>query len=43
MSAALDYGVQSFCFRNFKDNADVAGKVKEIGLMIYIMLQTPFR
>ena len=32
MSAALDYGVQSFCFRNFKDNADVAGKVKDIGL-----------
>ena len=32
MSAALDYGVQSFCFRNFKDNADVAQKVKEIGL-----------
>ena len=32
MSAALDYGVQSFCFRHFKDNAEVANKVKEIGL-----------
>ena len=32
MSAALDYGVQSFCFRHFKDNADVAQKVKDIGL-----------
>jgi len=32
MGAALDYGVQSFCFRNFKDNADVAQKVREIGL-----------
>lgn len=32
MSAALDYGVQSFCFRNFKDNADVAQKVLEIGV-----------
>jgi sugar phosphate isomerase/epimerase len=27
-----ELGVQSYCFRNFKDNADVAGKVKEIGL-----------
>lgn len=25
-------GVQSYCFRNFKDNATVAAKVKEIGL-----------
>lgn len=25
-------GVQSYCFRNFKDNAQVAQKVKEIGL-----------
>lgn len=32
MGAALDYGVQSFCFRNFKDNAEVAAKVREIGL-----------
>ena len=32
MSAALDYGVQSFCFRHFKVNAEVAQKVKEIGL-----------
>ncbi|MCZ6633552.1 MAG: sugar phosphate isomerase/epimerase [bacterium] len=32
MSAALDYGVQSFCFRHFKDNAEVAQKVKDIGL-----------
>ena len=32
MSAALDYGVQSFCFRHFKDNADVAQKVLEIGV-----------
>ena len=32
MSKALDFGVQSFCFRNFKDNATVASMVKEIGL-----------
>ena len=32
MSAALDYGVQSFCYRNFKDNAEVARKVLEIGV-----------
>ena len=32
MASPRDFGVQSFCFRNFKDNADVAAKVKEIGL-----------
>ena len=32
MSAARDYGVQSYCFRYFKDNAEVAQKVKEIGV-----------
>ena len=32
MSAAPDYGVQSFCFRHFKDNADVAQKVLDIGV-----------
>jgi sugar phosphate isomerase/epimerase len=32
MSKASDFGVQSFCFREFKDNADVAKKVREIGL-----------
>lgn len=32
MSKALDFGVQSYCFRNFKDNNDVAKKVKEIGV-----------
>ena len=32
MASALDYGVQSYCFREFKDNADVARKVREIGL-----------
>ncbi|MBC2595605.1 sugar phosphate isomerase/epimerase [Ruficoccus amylovorans] len=32
MSQAIQLGVQSYCFRNFKDNADVASKVKEIGL-----------
>ena len=32
MSTALEYGVQSFCFRNFKDNADVAQKVLNIGV-----------
>ena len=32
MSAALDYGVQSYCFRHFKDNSEVAQKVKDIGL-----------
>lgn len=29
---AMNFGVQSFCFRNFKDNAQVAQYVKEIGL-----------
>lgn len=32
MAKALDFGVQSYCFRNFKDNADVAAKVKQIGV-----------
>jgi len=32
MSKALDFGVQSYCFRNFKDNTEVAKKVREIGL-----------
>ena len=32
MSQALDFGVQSYCFREFKNNADVAAKVLEIGL-----------
>jgi sugar phosphate isomerase/epimerase len=32
MSATMKFGVQSFCFRNFKDNAEVAAKVNELGL-----------
>lgn len=32
MSHATEFGVQSYCFRNFKDNAVVAEMVKEIGL-----------
>jgi sugar phosphate isomerase/epimerase len=32
MSAARDFGVQSWCFREFKKNEDVAAKVREIGL-----------
>ena len=32
MSKALDFGVQSYCFREFKNNADVAKKVREIGV-----------
>jgi len=32
MSAALDFGVQSYCLRNFKDNSQVAQMVREIGL-----------
>lgn len=32
MSAARDFGVQSYCFRNFKDNAKVAELTKKIGL-----------
>lgn len=32
MSAATDFGVQSYCFRSIKDNAEVAKKVREIGL-----------
>ena len=31
-SAARSFGVQSYCFRNFKDNREVAAKVKQIGL-----------
>ena len=32
MSKALDFGVQSHCFRQTKDNAEVAKKIREIGL-----------
>lgn len=32
MSHATRFGVQSYCFRNFRDNAAVAAKVREIGL-----------
>jgi sugar phosphate isomerase/epimerase len=32
MSKAQDFGVQSYCFREFKKNEDVAAKVKEIGV-----------
>jgi sugar phosphate isomerase/epimerase len=32
MSQALDFGVQSYCFREFKKNQDVADKIREIGL-----------
>ncbi|QYY36581.1 sugar phosphate isomerase/epimerase [Ruficoccus sp. ZRK36] len=32
MSLSSNLGVQSYCFRNFKDNVEVAAKVKEIGL-----------
>lgn len=32
MSKALDFGVQSYCFRQFKNNAEVAAKVREIGV-----------
>jgi len=32
LTPARDFGVQSYCFRNFKDNADVAKKVRTIGL-----------
>jgi len=31
-SPAMSFGVQSYCFRHFKDNADVAAKVKQIGV-----------
>jgi sugar phosphate isomerase/epimerase len=31
-SAARDFGVQSYCFRDFKDNADVAKKTRAIGV-----------
>ncbi len=31
-SAARDFGVQSYCFRHFKDNATVAELVKKIGV-----------
>jgi len=32
MKKSLDFGVQSYCFRHFKDNATVAKKVRDIGL-----------
>jgi sugar phosphate isomerase/epimerase len=32
MSSALQFGVQSYCFRHFKNNADVARMVREIDL-----------
>lgn len=32
MKKSLDFGVQSYCFRHFKDNATVAKKVRGIGL-----------
>jgi sugar phosphate isomerase/epimerase len=32
MAKAMDFGVQSYCFRNFKDNSDVASMVKQIGV-----------
>jgi sugar phosphate isomerase/epimerase len=32
MSKPLDFGVQSYCFRHFKDNAEVAAMVRGIGL-----------
>jgi len=32
ISPSMDFGVQSFCFRQFKDNAVVAQYVKDIGL-----------
>ena len=32
MKDNLDFGVQSYCFRHFKDNAVLARKVREIGL-----------
>jgi sugar phosphate isomerase/epimerase len=32
MSTSPDFGVQSYCFRHFKDNTVVAQKVRDIGL-----------
>lgn len=32
MKRIQDIGIQSYCFREFKDNAEVARKVREIGL-----------
>jgi sugar phosphate isomerase/epimerase len=32
LSPARDFGVQSYCFRNFKDNSTVAELVKQIGV-----------
>ncbi len=32
MKTALDFGVQSYCFREFKSNSVVAEKIREIGL-----------
>jgi sugar phosphate isomerase/epimerase len=32
MSRALDFGVQSYCFRECRKNADVAEKIRQLGL-----------
>jgi sugar phosphate isomerase/epimerase len=32
MASARDFGVQSYCFRTVKENADVAAKVRQIGV-----------
>ncbi len=32
MAGPLDFGVQSYCFRDFKDNVEVAQKVRQIGV-----------
>jgi sugar phosphate isomerase/epimerase len=32
MSTSIPFGIQSYCFREFKDNAVVAGKVRDLGL-----------
>ena len=32
MASAREFGVQSFCFRNFKDNAEVAKMVRDLDL-----------
>jgi len=32
MTSSIDFGVQSYCFRETKDNAALAGKIRAIGL-----------
>jgi sugar phosphate isomerase/epimerase len=32
MSSSINFGVQSYCFRSWKDNGVIAGKIRDLGL-----------